>query len=134
MTLSIRLAKPQDAPHLLAIYRPYVQKTAITFETEVPSLQEFEQRILTTLQTHPYLVAEQEGKVLGYAYAHPYYGRAAYQWTAEVSIYVAENARTKGIGTILYDKLEALLAKQGMVNLLACLAYPNPAPLSLIHI
>ena len=86
--LTIRPAKLSDAPAIQAIYAPYVEKTAITFEYEVPSIQEFEARISKTLEKFPYLVVEEDGRVLGYAYASTYYARTAYDWTTELSIYL----------------------------------------------
>lgn len=96
--LTIRPAKLSDAPAIQAIYAPYVEKTAITFEYEVPSVQEFEARISKTLEKFPYLVVEEDGRVLGYAYASTYYARTAYDWTTELSIYLHEDARGRGLG------------------------------------
>lgn len=93
--MTIRSAKISDAKALIAIYAPYVENTAITFEYAVPSLSDFENRIAQTLQRFPYLVYEEEGEILGYAYASTYKNRAAYDWSCEVSIYVAEEARGK---------------------------------------
>lgn len=78
--ITIRTATPDDAAALLAIYAPYVTKTAITFEYEVPSEEEFRRRIGATLETYPYLVAEQGGKIIGYVYASPFHTRPAYDW------------------------------------------------------
>lgn len=88
MEITIRTATPQDATALLAIYAPYIQNTAITFEYLVPSVHEFQNRILHILQNYPYLVAESENEIVGYAYASAFGERAAYAWTVEVSIYV----------------------------------------------
>ena len=99
--LTIRPASLSDAQAIQAIYAPYVRETAITFEYEVPSIQEFEKRISKTLEIYPYLVAEENGQVLGYAYASTYYARTAYDWTTELSIYVAKEARGQGIGSCL---------------------------------
>ena len=87
----LRPATPEDAAALLAIYRPYVLHTAITFEYDVPTLSEFTRRVEATLRTHPYLVAEQAGELLGYAYAAPFHVRAAYQWAAESTIYLRQD-------------------------------------------
>lgn len=83
---SIRMAQERDAAALLAIYAPYVQDTAVSFEYEVPSLEAFARRVRTTLEKHPYLVAEQNGTLSGYAYASPLSARAAYEWTARASM------------------------------------------------
>lgn len=128
--MNIREAKPADVSALLAIYAPYVTETTITFETKVPTLADFQERIRTTQEKFPYLVAEVDSKVLGYAYAHPYYGRAAYTWTVELSIYVAQEARQQGLGQALYDALEKELEQQGVINLLACISLPNDASIS----
>ena len=84
----LRTARPDDAPQLLEIYRPYVEKTAISFECEVPSLEEFRGRIVRTLKNHPYFTVERDRELLGYAYTGGFVGRAAYSWAAEVTIYL----------------------------------------------
>ena len=84
----LRIAKPEDAEEILKVYAPYVEKTAITFEYEVPSVEEFRGRIENTLQHYPYLVAEDETGILGYAYAGRFQTRAAYDWAVETSIYI----------------------------------------------
>ncbi|HFU4189877.1 TPA: N-acetyltransferase family protein [Streptococcus suis] len=129
--IEIRSARLEDAADLVAIYAPYVEKTAITFETQVPTASEFASRIEKTLGKFPYLVAVEEGKLLGYAYASTYYARAAYDWTVELSVYIQQEARGKGIGSILYDALEEDLTARGFKNFLACIALPNPASISL---
>lgn len=106
--IRIRVASEDDAEAILAIYAPYVIKTAITFEYEVPTLEEFRGRIHHTLQKYPYLVAEQNGKILGYAYVGPFHDRAAYDWAVETSIYVDENLRHSGVGGRLNRALEAV--------------------------
>ncbi len=123
--IDIRVATVSDAPALLGIYAPYVADTAITFEYEVPSLGAFSQRIATTLDRYPYLVAETDGRVVGYAYAGAFKGRPAYDWSAEATVYVDTGCHGRGIGSALYRKLEALLKRQGVRNLYACITYPN---------
>ena len=123
MEITIRVATPQDAQAILDIYAPYIQNTAITFEYEVPSLQEFTDRITQTLQKYPYIVAVSDNKIVGYAYAGAFGKRAAYTWTAEVSIYIAQNFRKMGIGKKLYETLEKLLKAQNIINIIACDAY-----------
>ena len=122
--ISLRVASPADAEALLAIYRPYVEKTAITFEYEVPSVAEFRRRIAATLKKYPYLVAVKNGRILGYAYTGAFVGRAAYDWSAETSIYVAENQRKSGLGKLLYQGLETISKAQHITNLNACIGYP----------
>ena len=123
--MNIRLAKRSDAAALLAIYAPYVENTAITFEYEVPTIEDFANRIEKTLGKHPYLVAEEDGLILGYAYASTYYARAAYDWAVELSVYVSQDARGKGVGSKLYDELEDLLDQMGYMHFLACVSLPN---------
>lgn len=122
--ITLRVATPDDAAALLQIYKPYVEKTAITFEWEVPSLEEFRSRIESTLAKFPYIVAVKDNQLVGYAYASPFKARAAYQWAIETSIYVTEGFHKMGIGKLLLLKLEELLAKQGILNVNACIAYP----------
>ena len=122
--VTIRPAGPNDAAALLAIYRPYVENTAITFEYDVPTEEEFRVRIAHTITRYPYLIAEREGRPVGYAYAGPFKERAAYDWAVEVSIYVAQECRRSGIGGALYRALEEVLAEMGIQNLEACIAVP----------
>ena len=100
-------------------------KTAITFEYEVPTLEEFRGRIHHTLQKYPYLVAEQNGKILGYAYVGPFHDRAAYDWAVETSIYVDENLRHSGVGGRLNRALEAVCGAMGILNMEACIGVPQ---------
>ena len=130
ISLKIRPAHAGDAPALLEIYRPYVLHTAITFEYEVPSISEFEDRIKKISSRYPYLVAEENDKIIGYAYASSFKERAAYDWTAETSIYIDENRKSIGAGTALYESLEARMKLQNVTNLCACIAYPNPKSIS----
>lgn len=122
--MKIRIATIADAAELLEIYAYYVVNTAITFEYEVPSLTEFENRIRNTLQKFPYIVAEQKGHVVGYAYAGKFKERAAYQWCVETSIYVHKDHRKEGVGSALYEALEKRLKTQNVLNMNACIAYP----------
>ena len=108
----IRTASAADAPALLKIYRPYVENTAITFEYDVPSTEEFASRIQHTLRKYPYLVAEEKGTLLGYAYAGPFHERPAYDWAVETSIYVDQSLKHRGIGRRLHDALETALREQ----------------------
>ena len=126
-TLHLRPASLSDAPALRAIYAPYVEKTAITFEYTVPDVEEFAARMRATLRRYPYLVAMRGGEIVGYAYAGAFGERAAYAWAAEVSIYLREDQRRQGIGRRLYAALEALLRAQHVQTLYACIAYPDGA-------
>lgn len=123
--VTIRVASVTDAEQLLEIYRPYVEQTAITFEYTVPTIEEFRNRIATTLQKYPYLVAEQEGNIVGYAYVSPFKTRAAYAWAVETSIYLKREYRGRGIGKRLYLALEDCVQQLGILNMNACIAYPE---------
>lgn len=123
--IRIRTAMAEDAAELLEIYRPYVEKTAITFEYDVPKRKEFEGRMEKTLKRYPYLVAEKEGELLGYAYTGPFVGRAAYDWSAEVSIYLKENRRGMGLGKKFYYVVEEISKAQHIINLNACIGFPE---------
>lgn len=121
--MKIRNATPEDAERLLEIYAPYVEKTAITFEYDVPSVEEFAGRIARTTKKYPYIVAEEDGCIEGYAYASTFHERAAYDWCVETSIYIAESSRRNGIGKLLYGALEDSLRRMGILNANACIAY-----------
>ena len=121
----IRGATVEDAEQILAIYSWYVKNTAISFEYEVPSLEEFRGRIEKTLQSYPYLAAEQDGRIIGYTYAGPFSPRLAYSWSAETTIYVDHQVRKRGIGRKLYEALEEELRKMGIRNLYARIGYPD---------
>ena len=125
MGIRIRKAAPEDAEALLEIYAYYVRETAITFEYKVPSPREFRRRIEATLEKYPYLAAEEDGRILAYAYAGPFKGRAAYDWSVETTIYVDREARRKGIGAEILAALEGALARQGILNAYACIGVPR---------
>ena len=122
---TIRVATEADAEEILAIYAKYIEQTAITFEYVVPSIEEFRGRIRHTLERFPYLVAEKDGKIAGYPYAHAFVGRAAYDWSSELTIYLDPNARKGGLGRRLYEELADRLKKMGILNLYACIGYPQ---------
>ena len=109
----IRFATDHDLPAMLAIYRPYVENTTYSFEYDVPCLRTFTQRFYDHVAQFPWLVWEEEGQVLGYAYAGAPWERAAYRWCAEVSIYLHPSIHGRGVGRQLYQRLEAILTKQG---------------------
>lgn len=123
--IEIKIASPSDAEAILNIYAPYIKKTAVTFEYEVPSVEEFRKRIVHTLKKYPYLLALKGGEIIGYAYAGPLHVRAAYAWSAETSIYVKKDYKGKGTGRALYEALEYVLKKQNVINSNACIAYPE---------
>lgn len=120
----IRSVSLNDAEALLNIYAYYVKNTAITFEYDVPTLEEFKQRITNTLKKYPYLVVVKEGTILGYTYAGVFKNRAAYDWSAEVTIYLKYDAVKCGLGRMLYEALETEMKKRGFLNLYACIGYP----------
>ena len=122
--MRIRSADPEDAVRLLEIYGYYVRNTAISFEYEVPSTEEFMNRIRNTRRNYPWLVLEEDGLIQGYAYAGVFKGRAAYQHSCEVSIYLEKNVKGRGYGRILYQALEEELKARGIRNLYACIACP----------
>lgn len=123
--IRIRTVLPTDAEAVLAIYAPYVENTAISFEWEVPTVEEFRERMWNILQKYPYLVAERDGEIVGYAYAGPFKGRAAYDWAVETTIYVRGDQKHTGVGKRLYAALENALKGQHILNLYACIAYPE---------
>ena len=128
--MAIRLATVQDVPRILEIYGPYVENTAISFEYEVPSLGEFTERFLGITAQFPWLVWEENGTILGYAYAAPPYTRAAYRWCAEPSVYLKPEAKGRGIGRKLYEALEEILKLQGYQVLYALITQENEASLA----
>ncbi len=145
MKYTLRMATLDDAKELVSIYEYYVRETAITFEYEVPTVEEFRERIENTLKKFPYLVVERSGKpgksentgdlestgdtcrpeILGYAYASAFHPRDAYKWCAEMSIYLKKECRREGLGRVLYEELESRLKQMGILNLNACIGYPD---------
>ena len=117
----IRYATLADAPRILEIYAFYVEHTAISFEYTVPTLEEFRGRMERTLRRYPYLVVEEAGRIEGYCYAGPFVGRAAYDWSAELTIYLDHGAKKRGYGRLLYEALEKELSRMGILNLYACI-------------
>ncbi|TDH55934.1 N-acetyltransferase family protein [Mycobacterium eburneum] len=123
----VRPASSEDARACVAIYRPYVEDTAITFETEVPTAAEMAARIAVARETHEWLVLERHGDVIGYAYAHAFNPRAAYQWSTATSIYLAPDHHRTGGGRELYVQLLHRLAHRGYRRAFAGITQPNPA-------
>jgi len=121
--ISIRFAKPEDAKELLKIYAYYVTDTAISFETEVPSEEEFKLRIEEVLKSYPYIVACKDDEILGYAYLHSFVGRKAYELSAETTIYLNPDKKKMGIGKKLYSVLEDIAKAQNITNLYSCIGY-----------
>ena len=128
---TVRLATEADAAGILAVYAPYIRDTAITFETETPSLDAFRCRMASIIGDYPYLVVEEDGSIVGFAYAHRLGERAAYAWNAELSIYFAPGYTSRGWGSVLFWALIDLLALQGVRNAYSLITVPNEASLAL---
>ncbi|HEY7340515.1 MAG TPA: arsinothricin resistance N-acetyltransferase ArsN1 family B [Ktedonobacterales bacterium] len=131
MSIVIRVARPDDAAALATIYAPYVTDTVISFEMVPPDEAEMAQRLAKTLARFPWLVAICNGDVAGYAYAGQHRERAAYQWSADVSVYVHNDLQRRGIGRALYTPLFDILRALGFYNVYAGIALPNPASVAL---
>ncbi|MBB6051195.1 arsinothricin resistance N-acetyltransferase ArsN1 family B [Armatimonas rosea] len=125
MPITLRLATPADAAQVQAIYAPYVTGTTISFELEPPTVEQLAQRISATLLFFPWLVAEESGRIVGYAYASPHRERLAYRWSVDVSVYVAPFHQRQGVGRALYTELFALLVRQGFYQAFAGITLPN---------
>ena len=128
--ICVRAAMPQDAEQLLEIYTPFVisedcSVSNVSFELTAPSLAEFRQRIVDISSKYPYLVGEKDGQILGYVYCHPYRERLAYQWSVEVTIYLAPAGQGKGLGHLLYETMEKLLCLQGVTMAYSCITVGN---------
>lgn len=121
----IRMATVEDATDILQIYAYYIEHTTTTFEYTVPDVAEFAERIAEILQKYPYLVYEEHGVIYGYAYAHQFMVRAASQWGAELSVYLAKEAQGKGIGKQLYQTLTEILKLQHVVKVYGCIEGSN---------
>ena len=128
--MGIHMATTADTGDLLAIYGQYID-TSITFEYVLPTEAQFSARIAGILEEYPYLVWEEDGRILGYAYAHRHMERAAYQWNAELSVYLDRSVRRRGLGRRLYGALMELLTMQGVLTAHALVTSPNPASRSL---
>jgi L-amino acid N-acyltransferase YncA len=123
----VRDATAADAAACAAIYAPYVTDTAISFELEPPTVEEMAARIEAALRTHAWLVAEADGRVVGYAYAGPFKSRAAYRWSCEVSVYLERGSRRRGLGRALYAALFERLTELGYRTAVAGMTLPNEA-------
>lgn len=132
-TIEIRMARPSDAKALLAVYAPYVLRTGITFEYEVPTEEIFRKRIEAVLEKYPYLVALEDGKIAGYAYAKELGERAAFSRSVETVIYLESDQRGKGLGRLLYGELERILRLQNVTNLYAAVSYREHEDETITH-
>jgi len=123
--IKIRSVRPEDAERLAEIYRYYVENTAISFEYIAPTTEEFGERIRTYSTKYPYLVAEEDGRIVGYSYAAPFKTRAAYAWSVEATIYLDHTQKGRGIGKVLYTEMEKRLSAQHITNFCACITCPD---------
>jgi L-amino acid N-acyltransferase YncA len=131
LKIAIRSAEESDAPAIAAIYAPYVRDTAVSFEIEPPTADIMRQRIATTLETHPWLVADHGGEIVGFAYAGKHSERAGYRWTVDVTVYVSGARRHAGVGRALYAALLDVLRRQGFRSAFAEIVLPNPGSVRL---
>lgn len=130
--LRVRLADPRrDAAAVASIYRPAIEETIASFELEAPDEAAMRQRMETTLARTPWLVAERDGEVVGYAYAGPHHERAGYAWSVNISVYVRSDQQRRGVGRALYTALLGLVRSQGFVNACAGISLPNEASVRL---
>ena len=129
--LTIRTADDHDAPVLLSIYRPFVESTAVSFETVVPTVEDFAARIVKAVAGWQWLVAERNGQCVGYAYGSLHRERSAYRWSVEVSAYVHPDHHRQGVGRALYRRLLPELAQKGFCNAYAGATLPNDASVAL---
>lgn len=123
--MEIRLASVNDAGRILDIYAPYVEKTAVSFEYNVPTKEEMETRIKNVSSKYPWIVFEEGNEILGYVYASKHRERSAYRWSVDVSIYIKEGCHGRGIGKALYTALFQILKYQGYYNAYAGIGLPN---------
>ncbi len=131
--VKIRAAHSEDAPRLLVIYAYYIEHTAVNFDYAPPSEEEFRAHMEEVMEKYPWLVLEEGGELLGFAYAGPFVRKDAYAWSAEVTIYLDHNARGRGFGRRLYGALEEELKARGIRNLYACIGDPDPEDEYLTH-
>jgi phosphinothricin acetyltransferase len=129
--MRIRAASAEDAAAIAEIYRPYVAETSISFETEPPDSAEIARRIAAGGELYPWLGAEEDGSLLGYAYASPFRPRAAYRFAVETTVYVRQGAHGRGIGAALYAPLLDTLERQGFTQAIGAISLPNPASVRL---
>lgn len=129
--MTVRAATPADAAAIAALYAPYVRDTTISFETEPPDAAEMGARMAAGGGLYPWLVAEADGRLAGYAYACAFRPRAAYRYAVETSVYLAAGAAGRGLGSALYRPLLACLERQGFTQAIAAITLPNEASLRL---
>lgn len=125
MDIKIRTATVEDAEKLLEIYAYYIKNTTVTFEYEVPSVEEFRERISHILEHYPYFVAENKGEIIGYSYAGRFHPRAAFGWDVEMTVYLNQKVRRAGVGRQLYALMEEVLREQGVVRAISLIVKPE---------
>lgn len=125
MEILIRQANISDAENILAVYAPYILNTEISFEIKVPTIEEFTKRIESIKSKYPYIVCEVDKRIVGYAYASRHRERAAYEYSADLSIYIAEDYHNKGIGKVLYTQLFKLLENEKVYSVYASVVSQN---------
>lgn len=123
--MEIRLVNLQDSKEILDIYKPYISNSVITFETTIPTIEDFTNRIKKIKTKYPYLVVIDNNRVVGYAYLSFFKDRKAYDCSAEISIYLDKQYQNKGLGFKLYQTLFDIAKRQNIVNIYACITYPN---------
>lgn len=126
MATTIRIAEPDDAAAVLAIYAPYCESSTVSFETAAPTLEQMRQRIEQIVAQYPWLVCEIDGQLAGYVYASQHRLRAAFRWSVDVAVYVATSHHRRGIGRALYTSLFDILREQNYVKAFAGITLPNP--------
>jgi len=131
VSVEIRTPRSEDGDALAAIYGPHVTDGVASFELVAPHPDQMAARVSATLRTHPFLVAERDGVVVGFAYGATHHARAAYRWVVDVSVYIAATARRQGVGRALYSELLSRLRRQGFVVACAGVTLPNDASVAL---
>jgi L-amino acid N-acyltransferase YncA len=131
MAALIRFVATTDAAGILAIYGPYCDSTRVSFEVVAPTITQMQERINRVTADYPWLVAEVDGQIAGYVYASRHHERAAYRWSVDVAVYVAEEFHRRGVGRILYETLFSILREQGHFKAFAGITLPNPASVGL---
>lgn len=129
--IRIRAARPEDAEAIAAIYAPHVTRGVASFEEQAPTPEEMRARIVKLTGRFPWLVAEEDGTVLGYAYADRFRERTAYRWVVETTVYIADGAQRRGVGRLLYGRLLDMLRTQGFTQAIAAISLPNDASVKL---
>jgi phosphinothricin acetyltransferase len=129
--IRIRVASPDDAEAIAAIYAPHVTRGVASFEESAPDAGEMRARMAKVAGDYPWLVADEDGAVLGYAYACQFRERPAYRWAVETTVYVADGAQRRGVGQLLYRALIEALRKQGFTQAIAAISLPNDASIKL---